>query len=303
MGGPGYVVVANAAAGRASAGAATEAARVLGRAAATEVVETAGPDDLDRVVDRLAGRALVVVGGDGSLHAAVNALRRRGRLDAPLGLVPLGTGNDFARGLGLPLEAEAAATAVARAEPRPMDLVAASDGTAVVNVAHAGVGADAADAAHGVKRLLGKAAYPIGAAWAGLTRRGWQLEVEVDGRRVGPGTDGQHPDPPSGRVLLVAVANGRTIGGGTPVAPDARPDDGLVDVVVAASTGALARAGFARRLRAGRHLERPDVGVWQGREVAIRGEPVRHNVDGELTEPRDRVSYTVERGAWTLLAA
>ena len=296
MGSPtGYVVAANAGAGSASDEAVRQVAGVLSAAAPTEVVATAGTGELDGVVATLGRRALVVVGGDGSLHAALNALRRGGRLDAPVGLVPLGTGNDFARGCGLPLDVVPAAEAVVAGAPRPLDLAVAGDGTAMVNVAHAGLGAEAAEAATGLKDRLGPLAYPLGAVWAGATHAGWRLAVEVDGEAVtGEGGDDE-------RLLMVGVANGCCIGGGTPLAPGARPDDGLLDVVVVAATGPAARAAFGRDLRSGEHLGRDDVRAVRGRSVRIAGEPVRHNVDGEVGEPLAEATYAVAPSAWRLL--
>jgi len=295
MGTPhGYVVAANADAGSASDEAVRQVVDVLSGHGPTEVVATSSPDELDGVVATLGDRVLVAVGGDGSLHAAVNALWRCDRLDATLGLVPLGTGNDFARGTGIPLDVEPAAQALVAAPPRRMDLVRAGDGSVMVNVAHAGIGAEAAEAATGLKGKLGPLAEPLGAVWAGATHAGWRVAVGVDGVRVTPGGDDE-------ALLMVGVANGCCIGGGTRLAPDARPDDGLVDVVVVAATGAAARAGFAKDLREGAHVGREDVRVVRGRSVRVSGEAVRHNVDGEVGEPLTEATYEVSPGAWTLL--
>jgi diacylglycerol kinase (ATP) len=102
------------------------------------------------------------------------------------------------------------------------------------------------------------------------------------------------------RLLMVGVANGPTIGGGTPLCPVARADDGRLDVVVVAAVGRAARAGFAAALRAGTHLARDDVHHRQGTRIQVGGEPVRHNADGELdTEATDR-GYRVLPAAWSL---
>ena len=77
----------------------------LGRGAATSQ-----PGELDSVLHRAGSRRIVVAGGDGSMHAVIAALYRRHDLKAPcIGLLPLGTGNDFARGIGIPLDIEEAA--------------------------------------------------------------------------------------------------------------------------------------------------------------------------------------------------
>lgn len=290
------VLVSNAAAGSADADAVDAALDVLGGAGKREVehVRTETPDDLDGVVRRLDGRRLVVAGGDGSLHAVVAALHRADRLspDDPLGLVPLGTGNDLARALGLPLDpAEAARTAVA-GRPRSLDLLVDDRGGVVVNAVHLGVGADAAARAASWKSGLGSAAYALGALVAGTRVRGWRLEVDADGRRVAD---------VDRRVLMVGVGNGTSVGGGTPLTPDASPDDGLADVVVSFAVGPLARVGYALRLRRGDHVQRGDVVAVRAAHVAVRGDAVPVNADGELPGPVRAREWRVRPGAWSLL--
>jgi YegS/Rv2252/BmrU family lipid kinase len=264
---------------------------VLARYGKTELVRCSGAEDLDRALDGLEGRALVIAGGDGSLHLATQRLWDRGELgNVIVGLVPLGTGNDFARGLGLPLDPLEAATVVATAEPRRLDVVVGDDGGVVVNVAHAGLGARAAEDAKALKARLGPMAYPIGALIAGVRDKGWELEVNVDGKPTGGGAD-----------LMVGVGNGKTIGGGTPLCPDAKPDDGLLDVVVVNATGRAARVAFAAALRTGRHLQRHDVHHIRGREVHISGDAVAHNVDGEVSDEVGERSYRVVPSAWSFL--
>ncbi len=250
------LVVTNAAAGGTDDEPVEAALAVLRGATDVRREVCAEPGDLDRLLDDLGDRMLVVVGGDGSVHTAVATLHARGELaaDRPLGLVPLGTGNDLARTLGIPLDPADAARALVSGRPRPLDLVVDDAGGVVVNAVHLGVGAEAAEKASALKDRLGKAAYAVGSVAAGAGATGWHLRVVLDGSVV-------HVD---GEVLMVAVANGRTIGGGAELAPGAEPDDGLLDVVVATSTGPLARLGFAVALREGEHVERDDVLVAAG---------------------------------------
>jgi YegS/Rv2252/BmrU family lipid kinase len=294
-----YLVVANVEAGKTGDDDLDRALRTLERAAPTELVTCTSPDDLDEPLDRARDDdcVLVVAGGDGSLHLVVNRLFQRGALgEEPLGLVPLGTGNDFARGAGLPLEPEAAATVIVDGRPHEFDLLTTDGppGEIVVNAAHAGLGAEAADAASAAKPVLGPLAYPIGALIAGVRETGWRLDVEVDGDSVTVGEDGD-------RLLMVGVANGPSIGGGTRLCPPARADDGQLDVVVVAATGPLARTSFARDLKRGTHLDRDDVTHRRGQRVVIRGEPLRHNADGELTDPIAARTYELAPRAWSLL--
>ena len=287
------LVVTNAAAGGTTDEQVDAALAVLREASEVRRVVCAEPGDLEAVLDDLDERTLVVVGGDGSLHAAVATLQARGELtpDRPLGLIPLGTGNDLARTLGVPLSPAEAARAFLAGQPRRLDLVLDDTGGVVVNVVHLGVGAEAAQKATALKDRLGKAAYAVGSVAAGAAASGWHLEVTVDDEVV-------HV---AGEALMVAVANGRTIGGGAEIAPAAVPDDGWVDVVVATSTGPLARLGFAVALREGEHVERDDVTVVRARRVTVAGDPFPVNADGELQGPLSRRTWTVLPSAWSVV--
>ena len=289
------VLVTNPAAGGTARDAVSAAAAVLRAEVDVTVVDAGSPADLDALLGRYAPGScrLVVAGGDGSLHQVVAALHRQGRLavDRPLGLIPLGTGNDLARTLGVPLDPAEAAVAYLAGRPRVLDLVTDDAGGVVVNVVHLGVGAEAARRATALKDRLGAAAYAVGSVAAGAGATGWHLRVTVDDEAV-------HVD---GEALMMAVANGRTIGGGAEIAPHAQPDDGLLDVVVATSTGLLARLGFAGALREGGHVERDDVTVVRGRTVTVTGDPFPVNADGELQGPVTQRTWTVRPRAWSVV--
>ena len=298
---PGLLVIINGAAGSAEDDPVAAAVAVLRAGADVEVAPTASPDELDDVVARLDGRRPVVVGGDGSLHAVAAALDRAGVLGAqPLGIVACGTGNDLARTLGLPLDPEDGARVVLADRPRRLDVLREDGGLLVVNAVHTGIGASAGRRAERLKDLLGAAAYPVGAALAGTAESGWDLRVEVDGRAAAPASgewvaDGRTP------VLMVGVCNGRTVGGGAPLAPDADPGDGLLDVLVSTATGPAERIAFAAALRSGEHGHRDDVALVRGREVVIRGEPVEIDADGEVQEGWTDQTWRVDAGAWSVL--
>ena len=260
---------------------------------AAELVLCTGPDELEHALDRLDGRTLVIAGGDGSIHLAVTKLPLRGTLESTrIGLVPLGTGNDLARALEIPLDPAQAAELVRDGEAQPTDLLLDDVGGIVVNAAHVGIGADAAELAGALKPRLGAAAYPIGAVRAGFRTTGWRLKVEVDGRLVAD----DHR-----RTLMVGIGNGRGIGGGTPLLPHALVDDGLLDVMVSQATGPFARIRFGAALTSGEHLTDPQVRFARGRSVTVSGEPVGVNSDGETGVEVRRRTWTVAPGAWRMV--
>lgn len=288
----GTLLLASAKAGSADADAVEAARAALAEAGECELVTTGSPEELDAALDRVARRRLVVAGGDGSLHLVVQHLHDRGELDtADLALVPLGTGNDLARALGIPLEPVEAARVAISGQSRSLDLVLDDAGGVAVNAVHLGVGAEAAQKAARLKPRLGPLAYPLGAVAAGFRSTGARLRVEVDGQLLS-----------DARTLMVGIANGPGIGGGTPLHPHAVPDDGLLDVMVSTATGPFQRVGFGAALSAGAHLDSPHVRSARGREVVVTGGPVEVNSDGEIgDESVDRRTWRVEPAAWRLV--
>ncbi len=187
------LVITNDDAGTADSQALSAALEVLREECSVDLQSTANPGELDGVLQRAGGRRIVVAGGDGSLHAVVAALYRRHELDhTVVGLLPMGTGNDFARSLDIPLDLEEAARVILAGEVRPMDLVVDELGEVVVNNVHVGAGAQASRRGArwkdrlgqvGLGRVnLGKLGYPIGAALAAFQPPSVHMHVEVDGR-------------------------------------------------------------------------------------------------------------------------
>ncbi|WP_154612611.1 diacylglycerol/lipid kinase family protein [Nocardioides marmotae] len=276
---------------------------ILRERTSVEVCATSDPGELDGVLHRAGSRRIVVAGGDGSMHAVVAALHRRRELsEAVLGLLPLGTGNDFARGNDIPLDVEEAARVVLHGRPRQMDLILDEVGEIVVNSVHAGAGAQASRRADRWKdRLhrvgvggvnLGKLGYPIGALIASVKPPYVRLRVEVDGEVV---VDYDEP------ILMIAVGNGSSVGGGTELVPEADARDGLMDVMIARTVGPLQRVGYLAALVRGTHHERDDVLYLRGRQVTIDGEEFYCSADGEVYGPERRRTWRVEPAAYCLV--
>lgn len=286
--------------GNASAGSSTEEAQeaalqVLREHRDVTLVTTSSPDELGEALAEHHDVATVaVLGGDGSLHAVVAALHALGRLaDVTVGLVPLGTGNDFARTLDLPTDPASAAEIVAAGKERALDLILDADDTVTVNAAHVGAGTEAAIAAQPHKKRFGPVGYAIGALVSGFRVQGKHLTITVDGDRV----------PDRGRVLQVAVGNGRFVGGGAALLPEADPSDGLMDVAVVFAHTRRERLMYALSLGLRRHHRRDDVDYRRGTEVSVEGAVLQCSNDGEITEPFRSHTWRVEPGVLRMIVA
>ena len=278
----------NAGAGSADRERVESVVRILESAGPVEVVVLEAGTDLDQVLDGRGARRLVIAGGDGTLHRAVAALSHRGELaDAELGLIPLGTGNDFARGADVPLDPEQAAEVVLAGTVRPVDLVVDDAGDVAVNNVHLGIGSEASRRGAAWKERLGRAGYALGMLQASVGPA-FRLEVDIDGERVAS------PDRP---VLEVSIGNGATVGGGLPLNPGAAPADGRLDVLVAYATGPLRRVSYGVDLVRARHPERSDVLRRSCDTVTVAGEPFYTSADGEISGPVPRRTWRLEPGA------
>lgn len=283
------LLITNADAGTTDTENVEKALSVLRDAGDVEVCATSNPGELDGVLHRRGSRRVVIAGGDGSLHAVVAALHRRQELaDTILGLIPLGTGNDFARGVGIPLDPEEAARLVVKGDVRPVDLLVDCVGSVVVNNVHIGVGAQASRKASKWKKRVGRIGYLIGALLAAVNPPFVRLRIEVDGEEV---ADFAHP------ILMVAIGNGPNVGGGAEITPEADPEDGRMDVMVSFAIGPVARIGYALGFRKGEHHEREDVKYLRASTVSVSGQNFYCSADGEVYGPERHRTWRVEPGA------
>lgn len=221
---------------------------------------------------------VVVAGGDGTVHRAVNGLA--GLPPAPpLGIIPLGTGNDFARTLGMPLDPFEAADAIESGRVRSLDCIAVS-GDVTVTMINAATGGFAGQVTTNLtderKQSWGPLAYLREAAEIAADPPIWAVTVRFDN---GP--------PQTYEACNVVVANGRTSGGGIPIAPKANPEDGRLDVLIVKATEALDRAVIASRILAGDYDREGDVVVRRVREFELCcTPPMPFSLDGEECEGR-----------------
>jgi diacylglycerol kinase (ATP) len=271
-----FTAVVNPAAGGSSGTAALlPLARILREAGAQ--LETRYSRSLEhaREVARQAGERghiVLAVGGDGMAGCVGGALSGT---DTVFGLVPAGRGNDFARALGLPTDPAALAKVLLDSTPQPIDTIevesAVHDRTSVLGSVYAGVDAVANRHANTSRLLRGAASYYAGGLRAVMAWRPAEYRITVDGV--------VHER----RGYTVVAANSGFYGFGRHIAPGARLDDGLLDVVVIQHAPKRLFFTMMNELKTGAHLKRPQVELLRGKEIRIEADrDIPYGADGEV---------------------
>lgn len=253
-----------------------------------DITITTGESDVQRAATRAVDEGcdfLFVAGGDGTLNAAIRAVTLMpGALERlTFGVIPTGTGNDFAKALGLGEDAERALEFLLAAHVVDVDL-GAVNGRGFVNISAGGFIADvSAVLTEELKDATGKLAYVIGGARALFGRDPFSARLRL----------GEDDSVPPLDLQMFAVCNARFIGGGYPIAPDALIDDGLLDVFLVKRTPVVEFIGLLQKVATGSHTE--DGRIVQLRASAldlIFDREVHVNTDGEVLQT-DRCEYRV----------
>jgi diacylglycerol kinase family enzyme len=287
-----WLLLANGSAGSAEQEQIGAVLRVLAGSGCATLVETASPSEAVDAVRASPGLTAVLLGGDGTISSTVDALVQAGYGDRPIGLVPAGTGNDLARALGLSLDPARAAQDLLTPTVRSLSALRLGSGRIGVNACHLGVGAASSRTASSWKSRLGPAAYPAGALVAGARQGPWSMRLTADGETSGHEV-----------LLMMAVALGRTIGGGTELSAEADVDGAAADVIAAPGRSPLDRIRLAKALVRGDARSAPHLNSTRGRSLLVESEqPVPLNLDGEDLGEITRLEIRVEPRVWTLLA-
>lgn len=219
---------------------------------------------LQQTVDQGAER-LIVAGGDGIVHLAIQAVAGS---STTLGVIPSGSGNDFARALGLPMEIKDASK-VAFSEPSKLDLLKVNSRW-VASVLTFGFSADVNTRANRMRRPKGPSRYTFATLFCLPKLQSRELELRVDDRRF------------TFDLVLGTVANTSEFGGGMKIAPDADPADGNANLTLVAKIGRIELLRFFRRVFDGSHLLHPKVHTLDGKVIDISSEGLDIWGDGEL---------------------
>ncbi|MFJ8476158.1 diacylglycerol kinase [Kitasatospora sp. NPDC094011] len=290
------VVLSNPAAGIGHAEPAARRAVARLRGLGIEVDPQAGRSAEDAV--RLAREAaaggadaVVVVGGDGMINLALQALADTA---VPLGVVPAGTGNDHAREYGLPIGApEAAADVIAAGRTRSIDLgrITGPDGSVrwYGSVLATGFDSLVSDRANRLRWPRGRMRYNLAilAEFANLRPLPFRITL-ADGTVI------------ERELTLAAVGNSRSYGGGMLICPAALPDDGLLDLTLVDAMPRLRIARFFPTLFKGTHVSHPEVTTLRTESLRIESPGITAYADGEFITDLP-IEITVRREALHLL--
>lgn len=224
---------------------------------------------------------IVVVGGDGTLHEVLNGLAEPSR--CRLGLIPSGTGNDFAEAAGIPLSAEKAALHILEGEAKETDFLNVG-GIRCLNVGGLGMDVDVLVRCKRGKFFKGKIKYLLSLLQSLFSFKGYDIELVVEGKSE------------KRRALIAVACNGTQIGGGIRICPASVIDDGKIDVMAVDCMGKREIVRAFSYLMKGKVLEYPAADHYLCERVrVVPAAPCTVQLDGELYDGLD-FDVTIERG-------
>lgn len=228
----------------------------------------AAKDIARRLTEEDAEAKIVVLGGDGTLHEVLNGVVDPTK--CTLGLIPSGTGNDFAAAAGIPEKTEAAARLIATTEPKLTDWLDIGD-KRCMNVGGLGMDVDVLlRCEKGKKR--GKLKYLKSLIVSFIKFKGYEVSFECEGEKVDM------------NGLLVVACNGKQIGGGIKICPVAEMDDGLMDVMAVQCFKSKWQTLYAfMQLMGGKVMKYPHKKYYRCKSVSVRPKAANTmQLDGEL---------------------
>lgn len=240
-----------------------------------QLVQTTGAGDAERLAAKAVQDGydrIISAGGDGTLSEVVNGLLRatNGGPTPPLGVLPIGAGNDFADMLGGSRDLRVAAAAIARGITRPIDAASVNDRYFDNNCA-LGMEASVTLESSRIKSLSGNLRYVVALLRALRKLETWRLNVMWDGGCF------------DGPAHMLSICNGPRCGGLFKMAPDARFDDGLLDFVIAPAMSRSSVMLLTPRIVTGGHVRDPRIHYVRARELRVEIEPgAPVHADGEI---------------------
>lgn len=219
--------------------------------------------------------AVIAAGGDGTLFEVVNALMRvRPEQRLPLGVLPVGTGNAFSRELGLkPSDWKKAIDIIQRNNPKPVDVgkVQTSDQQYYfINIVGIGLVVNIGQTTQKIKKL-GPVSYSLAALWETMRIKPNQVKISIDGELI------------EDNFVFVEIANSRYTGTSFKIAPEAKIDDGFLDIILLKPIARWRILNLFPTIYSGRHIEHPEIETHRGKTITLTTtEPMPLMPDGEF---------------------
>jgi len=224
---------------------------------------------------------IVAVGGDGTINEVINGFFRDGKPINPkaeLGIIPIGSGNDFIKAINIPPTSERAIKFMLQGASYDIDLATIEYRGALGkeqrlfnNIAGAGFDGEVTERANKMGKIFGPLTYFISIFLSFLSYKNKEAEVIADGKTI------------IGKFNSVVVANGQYFGGGMKIAPHAKLNDGLFDIVLIEDIKMLESVTYAPKLFKGTHLSHPKIKHFNAEEITLRTkERMVLQADGEI---------------------
>jgi len=265
------LIIANLQASRAEASIGNALASLASQGFDLDIRQSTDRDSLPRLIrECIAGvDAIVIAGGDGTVNGAIPALIEARK---PVGILPFGTANDLALTLGIPTDPLGAAGVIAAGVTRAIDVGRVNDAW-FLNVASIGLSVQIAERQdETLKKQWGIFSYVVAAVGTLTEAERFEATVSCAGRKERV------------QAYQIAVGNGIHYGGGLTVSPEARIDDGVLDLYAIETVSVADLITLAPRLRDGTLVERDDVAFFRGPTALVETpEPMPVNTDGEVT--------------------
>lgn len=263
--------------------------RIAAAGPTVDVHTTTCAEDVGRIAAEVVASgadAVALIGGDGTVHLGAQVLANSGM---PFGVIPAGTGNDFARGIGVPLgDPAAAADLVIAGRTRTIDLAVAKD-RFITTVVAGGFDSLVNKRANAMSWPKGSSRYTVATLAELRTFKPLEYVVTVDDEVI------------ETKAMLVAVGTGPTYGGGLQICAGAQIDDGLLDVTIIEPVSRMTLLQLFPKLSKGTHVGHPAVRAVRGRSVRIDSPGITAYADGEVLGPLP-VDIGVAPGALTVFA-
>ena len=254
-----------------------------------DVFATSCAEDVGRISAEVVASgadAVALIGGDGTIHLGAQVLAKSGM---PFGVIPAGTGNDFARGIGVPLkDPAAAADLIVAGKTRTIDLAVAKD-EYITTVVAGGFDSLVNRRANAMSWPKGNSRYTVATLAELRTFKPLEYVVTIDGEVI------------ETKAMLVAVGTGPTYGGGLQICAGAEIDDGLLDVTIIQPVSRLTLLQMFPKLSKGTHVGHPMLRTFRGRSVRLESPGITAYGDGEVLGPLP-VDITIAPGALTVFA-